>query len=69
LSAAFDQGQVGCGILWQEPFMAKADQPVGYIISTQPDVFGPEFLASAPVADAHIDQDSLAREHVEELGV
>ena len=49
--------------------MAKADQPVGYIISTQPDVFEPEFLASAPITNAHIDQDSLAREHVEELGV
>ena len=49
--------------------MAEADQPIRYIIGAQSDVFGPEFLASAPVADAHIDKDSLAREHVEELGV
>jgi hypothetical protein len=65
MGAAFDQGEAGGGFPGEEPLVAEADQPVGHHIGFEPDVFGPEFLAAAPVAHADVDEHALTGEDVE----
>ena len=67
VGAALDERQRRRGLAGQEPFVPEADEAITDGIGFQPDVFGPEFLASAPVAHADGEQDSLTRQHVEEF--
>ena len=66
---AFDQGEISRGFLGQKPLVTQADQPVGNVLRVEPEIFGPQLLAAAPVAHADIDEHSLVREHIEECGV
>ena len=67
MGAALDEREVGGGGFGQKPFVAEADQPVGDSVGREPEIFGPEFLAAAPVAHADVDEHALAGEDVEQV--
>lgn len=49
--------------------MAELDEPVGDVCWIKPEVFGAEFLATAPVTDGGCDKDAPAAHGVEEVDV
>jgi len=69
MGAPFDESEIGGGFLGQKPLVTEADESVGHSIGLEPDVFGPEFLAAAPVAHADVDEHTLTGEDVEQVVV
>jgi hypothetical protein len=65
MSPAFYQGKMGGRVPGQEPFVAKADQPVGNCSLVQPDILGLELFATAPVADRDIQEHTFAGQDIE----
>ena len=49
--------------------MTELDEPVCYVCGIETQVFGTEFLATAPVTNGGCDEDSTAAHGVEEVGV
>jgi hypothetical protein len=49
--------------------VAETNEPVGNILGIESQIFGFELLATAPEADADIDENALAREHVEQVAI
>ena len=49
--------------------MSELDETVGNVCGIKPQIFGAEFLATAPVSDGGCDKDSPAAYSVKEVGV
>jgi len=66
LHPGFDQGECLEGFLWDEAFVPELNESVGDVCGIEPEVFGIEFFATAPVADGGCDKDSPAADAIEE---